>query len=118
MSVRFVIADSSDPILLDGIGNIVAHALEKLLDRETRTTFLGHVQRGGIPTPFDRMLGTRFGAHAVGAVVVGESDVMVRLRGQLVETVPLAEAIAKLRRVEPDGDLVRTARSLRTTFGD
>jgi hypothetical protein len=43
---------------------------------------------------------------------------MVRLRGQLVETVPLADAIAKLRRVEPDGDLVRTARSLRTTFGD
>ena len=64
------------------------------------------------------MLGTRFGAQAVRAAVEGESDVMVRLRGQVIDTVPLAEAIAKLRRVDPDGELVRTARSLRTSFGD
>jgi len=118
MIVRDTIVDSPDPIRLGGIGNIVARELEKLLDRETRTTVLGHVQRGGIPTPYDRMLGTRFGAHAVRAAVEGESDVMVRLRGQVIDTVPLAEAIAKLRRVDPDGELVRTARSLRTSFGD
>ena len=118
LSVRDMITDSPDPIRLGGIGNVVARDLEKLLDRETRTTVLGHVQRGGIPTPYDRMLGTRFGAHAVRAAVAGESDVMVRLRGQIVETVPLADAVAKLRRVDPDGDLVRTARSLRTAFGD
>jgi ATP-dependent phosphofructokinase / diphosphate-dependent phosphofructokinase len=118
VSVRDVIADSPDPIRLGGIGNVVARELEKLLDRETRTTVLGHVQRGGIPTPYDRMLATRFGAHAVRAAVAGESDVMVRLRGQVVDTVPLADAVAKLRRVDPDGDLVRTARSLRTAFGD
>ena len=118
VSVRDMIADSPDPVRLGGIGNIVARDLEKLIDRETRTTVLGHVQRGGIPTPFDRMLGTRFGAHAVRAAVAGESDVMVRLHGQIIETVPLADAVAKLRRVDPDGELVRTARSLHTTFGD
>jgi len=118
MSVKDTIADSPDPVRLGGIGNIVARELEKLLERETRTTVLGHVQRGGIPTPYDRLLATRFGAHAVRAAVAGESDVMVRLSGQGVETVPLAEAVAKLRRVDPEGDLVRTARSLRTTFGD
>jgi len=117
MSVRDMIADSPDPIRLGGIGNLVARDLEKLLDRETRTTVLGHVQRGGIPTPTDRMLGTRFGAHAVKAAVAGETEVMVRLRGQVVETVPLAEAVAKLRRVDPEGELVCTARSLHTTFG-
>ncbi len=117
MSVRDMIADSPDPVRLGGIGNIVAGQLEKLLDRETRTTVLGHVQRGGIPTPTDRMLGTRFGAHAVKAAVAGENEVMVRLRGQVVETVPLSEAVAKLRRVDPEGELVRTARSLHTTFG-
>lgn len=118
MSVRETIADSTDPIRLGGIGNLVARELEKLLDRETRTTVLGHLQRGGIPTPYDRILGTRFGAHAVRAAVAGETDVMVRLRGQAVETVSLADAVAKPRRVDPDGELVRTARSLRTTFGD
>jgi 6-phosphofructokinase 1 len=118
VSVRETIADSTDPIRLGGIANVVARDLERLLERETRTTVLGHVQRGGVPTPYDRMLGTRFGAHAVRAVVAGETDVMVRLRGQIVDTVPLAEAVAKLRRVDPDGELVRTARSLRTTFGD
>jgi ATP-dependent phosphofructokinase / diphosphate-dependent phosphofructokinase len=118
VSVRDVIEDSPDPIRLGGIGNVVACELEKLLDRETRTTVLGHVQRGGIPTPYDRLLATRFGTHAVQAAVAGESDVMVRLRGQVVDTVPLVEAVEKLRRVDPNGDLVRTARSLRTTFGD
>ncbi len=116
--VRDMVADSTDPVRLGGIGNLVARELEKLLDRETRTTVLGHVQRGGIPTPYDRMLATRFGAHAVRAAVAGESDVMVRLRGQVIETVPLADAVAKLRRVDPDGELVHTARSLHTTFGE
>jgi len=118
MTVRDVVVDSTDPVRLGGIGNVVARGLEKLIDRETRTTVLGHVQRGGIPTPYDRMLGTRFGAHAVRAAVAGESGVMVRLRGQVVETVPLADAVAKLRRVDPEGELVRTARSLHTSFGD
>jgi len=118
LSVRETIADSTDPIRLGGIGNQVAQELERLLGNETRTTVLGHLQRGGEPTPFDRILGTRFGAHAVRAAVAGETDVMVRLRGQVVDTVPMREAVAKLRRVDPNGELVRTAKSLHTTFGD
>jgi len=116
--VRGTVADSTDPIRLGGIGNLVASQLEHLLDQETRATVLGHLQRGGIPTAFDRILGTRFGVHAVRAAVAGETDVMVRLRGQKIDTVSLAEAVADLRRVDPEGELVGAARSLHTCFGD
>ncbi len=112
------IEDSTDPIRLGGIGTRVASDLERLLDMETRATVLGHLQRGGIPTAFDRVLGTRFGVQAVRAAVAGERNVMVALRGLSVVTVPLADAVSELRRVDPDGELVRAARSVGTTFGD
>jgi 6-phosphofructokinase 1 len=75
----------------------VARDLEKLLDRETRTTVLGHVQLGGIPTPYDRMLGTRFGAQAVRAAMEGESDVMVRLSSPGSDEKPLSVAFGGFR---------------------
>lgn len=118
MVVARKIADSPDPVRLGGIGNWVAAELERRLENETRATILGHVQRGGVPTPFDRVLGTRFGVQAMHAAVRGERNFMVSLRGNSVVTVPLADAVAKLRRVDPDGDIVRAARSVGTTFGD
>ena len=66
MVVTKTVEDSTDPIRLGGIGHWVASELERLLELETRATVLGHLQRGGIPTPFDRILGTRFGVRAVG----------------------------------------------------
>jgi 6-phosphofructokinase 1 len=118
MVITKTVADSTDPVRLGGIGQVVASELERLLELETRATVLGHLQRGGIPTPFDRILGTRFGVRAVEAAVAGENDVMVRLRGQEIETVPLVDAVKGLRRVDPNGELVRAARSVGTCFGD
>lgn len=103
---------------LGGIGQRVAEALAQTTGRETRCTVLGHLQRGGTPTPFDRLLATRFGVHAVQCITEGRLGRMVALRGNAVIDVPLSDAIAEARTVPPDGELVRTARELGITLGD
>ncbi|MCL4514922.1 MAG: 6-phosphofructokinase [Firmicutes bacterium] len=118
MVVRKVIADSPDPLRLGGIGNQVGNELEKLTGMETRVTVLGHLQRGGSPTAFDRILATRYGAAAVKLVAEGEFGQMVCLRTPNIEAVPLARAVKELRRVSPDSDLVMAARAVGTSFGD
>jgi 6-phosphofructokinase 1 len=77
--VREVIEDSPDPIRLGGIGAVVAHALGALVPFEVRYVVLGHLQRGGSPTPFDRILATRFGVAALQALIDGDQGVMVAL---------------------------------------
>ncbi|MCP5104651.1 MAG: 6-phosphofructokinase, partial [bacterium] len=91
--------------------------IEDLTGIETRYTILGHVQRGGSPSPFDRILGTRFGYHAVVAAMEKKFGYLVGLRGQKIKTSPIKEAIAVPRRVKPDDELVRTAKSVGTSFG-
>jgi 6-phosphofructokinase 1 len=86
---------------LGGIGNVLAAELEKRTGFETRVTTLGHVQRGGTPTAFDRVLATRLGVAAIDAAHRAEYGVMVALRGQDIVTVPLAEATAELKTVDP-----------------
>ena len=86
---------------LGGIGNVVAQELEKRTGHETRVTTLGHVQRGGTPTAFDRVLATRFGVAAIDAVHRGEFGVMVALRGTDIVTVPIEEATAELKTIDP-----------------
>ncbi|HVL82035.1 MAG TPA: ATP-dependent 6-phosphofructokinase [Actinomycetota bacterium] len=86
---------------LGGIANLLAAELETRTGYETRVTILGHVQRGGTPTAFDRVLATRYGVAAIDAVSRGEFGVMVALRGQDIVTVPLAEATAQLKTVDP-----------------
>jgi 6-phosphofructokinase 1 len=103
---------------LGGIGQQVADALAQTTGRETRCTVLGHLQRGGTPTPFDRLLATRFGVRAVECVVEGRLGHMVALRGTSVIVVPISEAIAAPKRVRPDGELVRAARELGISLGD
>jgi 6-phosphofructokinase 1 len=103
---------------LGGIGQQVANMLADASDRETRCTVLGHLQRGGSPTPFDRLLATRFGVRAVECAVEGRLGMMVALRGVSVIDVPVAEAIAEPKRVAPGGELVRTARELGIALGD
>ncbi len=111
------VADPNDPIRLGGISTIVGNQIEDMTGIETRYTILGHVQRGGSPSPFDRVLATRFGHHAVEALVKGEFGSMVGLRGQEIKTIPISEAIAVPRRVKPDSDLVATAMAVGTSFG-
>lgn len=108
----------TDPIRLGGIGELVGKKINDDTGLETRVTVLGHVQRGGSPTPYDRILGTRFGTIALQAAANGEFDVMVSLQRRDVVTVPITEAIGKLRLVSPDAQLIFAARSVGTSFGD
>ena len=85
---------------LGGIGQQLANLIESRTGFETRVTVLGHIQRGGTPTAFDRVLATRFGVHAADMVARGEWGKMAALRGTAIVSVPLAEATAHLRTVD------------------
>ena len=103
---------------LGGAGQRVADELEELTGKETRTVVLGHLQRGGSPTSFDRVLATRFGGKAVELVLAGEQDQMVAFAPPHIVSVPLADVVGRTRHVPADFDLVRTARALGVTFGE
>jgi ATP-dependent phosphofructokinase / diphosphate-dependent phosphofructokinase len=101
---------------LGGVGEYVRLKMEEMTGKESRTVVLGHLQRGGSPNAFDRMLGTNFGACAVRALVDGELGKMVALQANKVTTVPLSEAIANIKTVNVEGQLVRTARDIGISF--
>jgi phosphofructokinase-like protein len=102
---------------LGGIGLHLQADLEATTGRETRCVVLGHLQRGGRPNAFDRMLATNYGSCAVRALAEGKHGVMVALQAGDVVTVPLTEAIANIKTVPPNGQLVRTARDTGISFG-
>jgi phosphofructokinase-like protein len=102
---------------LGGIANFCCNELERITGKETRSVVLGHLQRGGRPNAFDRMLATNFGACAVRAFMAGEYGKMVALQAADIVTVPLTEAIAQIKAVPEDGQLVRTARDTGISFG-
>lgn len=106
------------PVGPGGVANSIAFTLREILHKEIRVTVLGHVQRGGSPTPFDRILGTRMGVHATDLVARGEFSRMVCLRGNRIESVPLAEALTAMKLVDPGSEIVHAARSVGATFGD
>ncbi len=89
-----------------------------MLKKDVRVTVLGHIQRGGSPSPFDRILATRFGVEAVELIARGEFGRMVCLRAGEIESVTLDEAVGEVRLVDPHGSMVRTARAVGITFGD
>jgi phosphofructokinase-like protein len=116
--VQRVVEDSTDPLRLGGIGYKVGNEIEKKTGLETRVTVLGHVQRGGAPSAFDRILATRFGCRAVELAMEGKFGKMVCLRGTEIKSYPLDKVGGRQRNVPPNGDLVRTARSIGVSFGD
>ncbi len=118
LHVAKVVEDSTDSLRLGGVGAWLASELEKLLETEVRVSVLGHLQRGGTPTAYDRILGTRYGVHAAHCAAQGMRDIMVSLRGTRITEVPLAEAVQSLRRVDPESEIVKVARSVGTRFGD
>ena len=103
---------------LGGAGMRCANELEKLTGKETRHVVLGHLQRGGAPTAFDRTLATRFGGKAVELLLNGEYGTMVANRPPDIVALPLAEVVGKTKTVPLDSDLIRTARALGVGFGD
>jgi 6-phosphofructokinase 1 len=105
-------------VQLGGIGEEVAEAIRALTGKETRTTVLGHIQRGGTPSAFDRVLALRFGAAAVNLVERGLFGHMVGYHPPDMVPVPIPEAVARLRRVPLDSGTLRTARSLGMCLGD
>ncbi|MGW6523004.1 6-phosphofructokinase [Streptomyces sp. NPDC054950] len=94
--------DSFGHVRLSGVGEWLAKEIERRTGNEARTTVLGHVQRGGTPSAFDRWLATRFGLHAIDAVHEGDFGTMVALRGTDIVRVPIAEATARLKTVDPE----------------
>ena len=103
---------------LGGVGAWVAKELEQRTGKESRACVLGHLQRGGTPTPFDRALCSMFGAQAVELIANGDFGKMVGWQGSQVGAIPIADAVGRLKTVPPDGALARTARALGITLGD
>ncbi|HUP49807.1 MAG TPA: ATP-dependent 6-phosphofructokinase [Thermoanaerobaculia bacterium] len=117
--------EGGEPIYLDktrkrlgGVAYQVAAEIAQQIDLEIRVTVLGHIQRGGSPIPFDRILASRFGKAAADLVAAEEFGRMVALRGDRIVSVPIRDAISNPKLVDPDGQLVSTARSLGVSFGD
>ncbi|MGC3999066.1 MAG: ATP-dependent 6-phosphofructokinase [Anaeromyxobacter sp.] len=111
--------DKSRPeVLLGGIAEQVAREIAKRTGKETRSMVLGHLQRGGSPTTFDRLLALRFGAAAVRFIAEGKRDVMVALQPPEMVAVPLAEVAKKTKQVDLTGETMLTCRDLGIGFGD
>ena len=117
-TVQAHVPGSPDPVRLGGVGHVLREQLQPYLNSEVRTTVLGHVQRGGDPTPYDRVLATRLGAAAVRLAAAGGFGRMVALQGGRITDLPLAEALSVPRRVDPLGDMVHTARGMGICLGD
>ena len=100
------------------VSNIVGNAIATRSKKEVRVSVLGHIQRGGSPTPYDRILGTRFGVAAVELIAEGGFGKMVCLRNECIQSVAIAQAIGKMKGVDPNGELVRAARAIGISFGD
>jgi len=103
---------------LGGIGALVSAEIEKLSGKESRVCVLGHLQRGGAPTTFDRALCTLFGATAVELVAAGEFGKMVAFTHDQIGAIKISDAIGKLKTVRLGGNLIRTARALGICLGD
>ncbi|HEX2835480.1 MAG TPA: ATP-dependent 6-phosphofructokinase [Thermoanaerobaculia bacterium] len=103
---------------LGGIAYQVAADIQQHIDLEIRVTVLGHTQRGGSPIAFDRILASRFGSMAAELIAKKQFGQMVALRSDEIIAVPIKDAVSKLKYVDPDGQMVQTARNLGISFGD
>ena len=117
MVVQDMVTDSPDPIRLGGIGKVLESQLEKHLRSEIRTTILGHTQRGGTPTPFDRNIASAFGAYAAAMAADGEFGAMVALKENRLTSVSLESVAEKVRTVPADAAMISTALAVGTSFG-
>ncbi len=117
LTVREMDTRRTDPIQLGGVGNYIAKRIEENSGLETRVTVLGHLQRGGSPSAFDRLLATRYGTAAVELAANSSFGRMVALRSSAIIDIPIAEAIAKQRLVDANSQIVRSAMLVGTSFG-
>lgn len=123
---RFTIIVVAEGITIPGNSNAdsknvakqVADSIIRVTSRDTRVTVLGHIQRGGSPSPFDRIFCTRLGVAATDMLARGEFGKMIALQGSVLTPIDLAEAARSIKRVDPNAELVRVARAVGTSFGD
>jgi len=117
MVVKRVVKDSTDPVRLGGIGNKIANDIENCTGLEARVTVLGHLQRGGDPSPFDRLLATRLGTFACSLVARNEFGKMAALKGRDIKAVELKDAVKSVRHVKSKDPIIESAISVGTSFG-
>ncbi len=118
ISIARIVEGSHEKIRLGGIGEKLAREIEGLTGMESRCTVLGHVQRGGTPTAFDRVLSTRYGVAAAQSVLAGNFGIMVSLQKNRIIRVPLAEIAGKASNITPDDELLLAGRAIGVCFGD
>jgi len=116
--VKKIVKESSDPIRLGGIGFVLGAQIEKMTGLETRTVVMGHLQRGGSPTPFDRILATELGTKAIDMIKSRRFGCMAGVKGSALVDVPLDEVARGTRKVSINHHLLRVARQVGTCFGD
>ncbi len=116
--IKRTVEKSTDPVRLGGVGMVLGAQLEQETGMETRAVVLGHLQRGGVPTPYDRVLATRLGTRAAAMVNDSKFGRMVAVRGDTLTEASLEEAAGGPRTVPPDHPLIASARSIGTCFGD
>ncbi len=113
-----VVRDSPDPIRLGGVSEVLAEQISQRTKLETRATILGHVQRGGMPCSYDRVLATRFGHAVVELITDGKLGELVVMQDGRLRSVPITAVAEKQRLVPPDHPLITAARAIGTCFGD
>jgi ATP-dependent phosphofructokinase / diphosphate-dependent phosphofructokinase len=116
--VDHVVEDSPDPIRLGGVAKYVADSIAQTTSLDCRVVVLGHVQRGGTPTAYDRVLATRFGHHAFELLRAGRFNRLVVQRAGKIDSVPIAEVADRVRTVPEDHPLLAAARAVGTSFGE
>ncbi len=116
--VKRIVKDGTEPVRLGGIGFVVGAQIEKITGIDTRTVVMGHLQRGGTPTPFDRVLATKLGTTAVDLIQNREFGYMVAVKGGGLTKVSLQDVATGTRTVSLNDPLIATARSVGTCFGD
>ncbi|MDE1920239.1 MAG: ATP-dependent 6-phosphofructokinase [Candidatus Omnitrophica bacterium] len=118
VTVQRIVKDACAPIRLGGVSFVLGQQLEKLTGIETRNVVLGHLQRGGSPSPFDRILGTQLGSKAVDLIAERHFGFMVGVKEDQLVKVPLSEVARGSRSVPLDHPMIKDARALGTCFGD
>ena len=118
MSIARMVKGSFEPIRLGGAGEKLVREIEEKTGIESRCTVLGYLQRGGTPTPFDRVLSTRYGVAAAEACMRKEYNVMVSLQNDKIVTEPIEKVASEPRLVPVDSDIIRTGRQMGLCFGD
>jgi phosphofructokinase-like protein len=103
---------------IGGVADAIAREIQMITGKETRSLVLGHLQRGGMPTGYDRLLATRFGGAAVRAIADEKWGQMVALQSPHIVTIPIEEVLGETKRVNPSHDVVQTARATGISFGD